>query len=146
MAVCSIRTLTVFSLATLAGAIGISANAVAQTPVHSGLAAVRNSSCHAADVARSAAGLCGALSIDEALLAVTTMPVVAAREGAKVLAKLGFASALDLQLLGGGAAAAEVLAELKVGGMSAADRAKVRLLVGDQDHLRRLSSSPSWAL
>eukprot|EP01052_Picozoa_sp_SAG31_P000485 SAG31_NODE_14_length_37953_cov_109.719660_19_plen_583_part_00 len=150
MAVCGIRTLTVFSLATLASAIGISANVVAQTPVHKGThglaAAVHNSSCHAADVARRAAELCGALPIDEALLAVTTMPTAAARAGARVLAKLGFASALDLQLLGGGAAAAEVLAELKAGGMSAADRAKVRLLVGDQDHLRRLSSSPSWAL
>eukprot|EP01052_Picozoa_sp_SAG31_P054455 SAG31_NODE_14507_length_802_cov_2.029872_1_plen_142_part_10 len=142
MAVCSIRALTVFSLATLATAIGISADVAAQTPVHKGghgpAAAVRtDSSCHVdvarsrADVARRAAELCGALPIDEALLAVTTMPAAAARKGAKVLAKLGFAIALDLQLLGGGAAAAEVLAELKVGGMSAADRAKVRLLVGD---------------
>eukprot|EP01052_Picozoa_sp_SAG31_P048710 SAG31_NODE_10320_length_1154_cov_1.074882_1_plen_356_part_01 len=38
----------------------------------------------------------------------------------------------------------EVLAELKSSGLSAADRAKVRLLVGDREHLRRLRSTPLW--
>eukprot|EP01051_Picozoa_sp_SAG22_P007387 SAG22_NODE_519_length_9510_cov_6.192222_1_plen_166_part_10 len=34
-----------------------------------------------------------------------------------------------------------MLAELKVGGVGPADRAKVRLLVGDREHLRRLSAA-----
>ena len=45
---------------------------------------------------------------------------------------------------GGGEAAAEVLEDLKAGGVSAADRAKIRVLVGDQDHLWRLASGVSW--
>eukprot|EP01051_Picozoa_sp_SAG22_P018479 SAG22_NODE_3121_length_1922_cov_1.937466_1_plen_441_part_00 len=68
------------------------------------------------------------------------MPAAAARRAAEVLAELGFGTALDLELLGGGEAAAEVLAELKAGGLRSADRAKVRLLVGDREHLWRLLS------
>eukprot|EP01052_Picozoa_sp_SAG31_P022656 SAG31_NODE_1813_length_7211_cov_9.203600_3_plen_153_part_00 len=46
----------------------------------------------------------------------------------------------DLELLGGREAASEVLEDLKTAGLSPADRAKVRLLVGDQEHLQRLLS------
>eukprot|EP01052_Picozoa_sp_SAG31_P049081 SAG31_NODE_10584_length_1121_cov_1.340509_1_plen_85_part_10 len=64
----------------------------------------------AADVARRSAAntYCGALSVEEALLAVT-MPAAAARSASAVLAALGFDTAADLELLGGGEAAAEVL-------------------------------------
>ena len=59
------------------------------------------------------------------------------------VAELGFDMAMDLELLGGGEAAAEVLSELqKAHGLSPADRAKVGLLVGDRVHLERLSSQP----
>ena len=94
----------------------------------------------AADVARAAAKICGNLPIEEALRSVT-LPAAAARRAGEALAALGFDTALDLQLLGGGDAAAELLAELKAGGLGAADRAKVRLLVGDGEHLWRLAAS-----
>jgi hypothetical protein len=77
--------------------------------------------------------------VEDALRAAT-MPPAAARRAAETLAGLGFDTSLDLELLGGGEAAAEVLAELKAGGLGPADRAKVRLLVGDRAHLRELSS------
>ena len=38
-----------------------------------------------------------------------------------------------------------MLEALKVGGVSPADRAKIRVLVGDQDHLRWLGSGGSWS-
>ena len=96
------------------------------------------------DVARSAAEICGSLPIEEALRTVGITPPGAARRASELLAALGFRTALDLELLGGGEAAAEVLEDLKAGGVSAADRAKIRVLVGDQDHLRGLASGGSW--
>ena len=90
----------------------------------------RGCASQAADVARAAAKTCGTLPIEEALRSVT-MPAPAARKAGEVLTALGFDTALDLQLLGGGHAATEVLAELKTSGLGPADRAKVRLLVGD---------------
>eukprot|EP01052_Picozoa_sp_SAG31_P049672 SAG31_NODE_10985_length_1075_cov_1.725410_1_plen_214_part_00 len=94
----------------------------------------------AADVARSAAATCGGTLLEEALRSVT-MPAAAARRASEALARLGFLTALDLKLLGGGQVAAELLAELKVDGLNFADRAKVRLLVGDWAHLERLSAA-----
>eukprot|EP01052_Picozoa_sp_SAG31_P001801 SAG31_NODE_60_length_29419_cov_39.876398_25_plen_224_part_00 len=65
-----------------------------------------------------------------------------AREPGPALAALGFRTALDLQLLAGGPEAAELMAELRTTvGISIADRAKVRLLIGDREHLRRLMRS-----
>eukprot|EP01052_Picozoa_sp_SAG31_P032750 SAG31_NODE_3623_length_4058_cov_5.815863_4_plen_251_part_00 len=93
----------------------------------------------AADVARAAAHTCGILPVEEALRAVR-MPAAAARRAGEMLAELGFGTALDLELLGGRESAAEVLAELKAGGLGPADRAKVRLLVGDREHSRRLTT------
>ena len=75
---------------------------------------------------------------------VGIIPPAAARSASDLLAELGFRTALDLELLGGGEAAAEVLEDLKAGGVSSADRAKIRVLVGDQDHLWRLASGGSW--
>ena len=83
-----------------------------------------------ADVARSAAEICGSLPVEEALRTVGIMPAAAARRASGLLAELGFRTALDLELLGGGEAAAEVLEDLKAGGVSSADRAKIRVLVG----------------
>eukprot|EP01052_Picozoa_sp_SAG31_P025536 SAG31_NODE_2242_length_6109_cov_18.408819_6_plen_300_part_00 len=54
------------------------------------------------------------------------------------LVSLGFRSAIDLQLLGGGPEAAELLDDLRAKrGLSIADRAKIRLLLNDQAHLAR---------
>ena len=77
----------------------------------------------AADVARAAAKTCGTLPVEEALRSVT-MPEDAARRAGEALAALGFSTALDLELLGGGDAAAELLAELKTGGLGPAHRAR----------------------
>eukprot|EP01052_Picozoa_sp_SAG31_P002862 SAG31_NODE_104_length_25069_cov_12.917144_1_plen_281_part_00 len=144
----AIRALAAFSLAAMAIAIG-SAKVVPEPSVligthESTLWLFHNHTHQAADLARTAAEVCGALSVEEALRAVAIRPA-AARRGGKMLAQLGFDTALDLKLLGGGKAAAEVLAELKIGGLGPADRAKVRLLVGDREHLQRLSSSALWA-
>eukprot|EP01052_Picozoa_sp_SAG31_P036080 SAG31_NODE_4448_length_3222_cov_34.014089_3_plen_536_part_00 len=106
------------------------------------------SALRAADVARSVSAEIRAgtsLPVEEALLAITMMAAPAARRAGVMLAELGFRTTLDLELLGGGEAAAEVLSELQAGGVSPADRAKVRMLVGDHEHLRRLSLSRWWA-
>ena len=101
-----------------------------------------SSSCgrRAAGVARTAAEACGSLSVEEALRSVT-MPAASVRRASEALVALGFDTALDLELLGGGDAAVELLAELKAGGLGPADRAKVKLLVGDREHLWRLQAT-----
>ena len=65
-----------------------------------------------ADVARSAAEICGSLPVEDALRTVGMMPPAAARRASGLLAELGFRTTLDLELLGGGEAAAEVLDDL----------------------------------
>eukprot|EP01052_Picozoa_sp_SAG31_P033650 SAG31_NODE_3830_length_3842_cov_2.970345_3_plen_278_part_00 len=61
----------------------------------------------------------------------------------QALASFGFETALDLHLLAGGPEAAELMAELRTGTkLSIADRAKIRLLVGDRDHLARVLLTP----
>ena len=60
-----------------------------------------------------------------------------------MLAGLGFETALDLQLLAGGPEAAELLGELKAGGLRIGDRARVRLLVGDNVHHGRSALATS---
>ena len=99
----------------------------------------------AEQVARAAQQLVGDATIAAALTAVKV-----GTDGAEqALAALGFETALDLQLLAGGPEAAELMAALSTGGeLSIADRAKVRLLVGDQTHLARMSalSAPSEAV
>ena len=95
----------------------------------------------AAAVAEAAQQVCGSAPIDEALLSVRLRPE-AAEDVGRMLAGLGFRQALDLQLLAGGPEAAELLGELKAGGLPIGDRAKVRLLVRDRAvHLGRLVSS-----
>ena len=62
----------------------------------------------------------------------------------QALASFGFGTALDLRLLAGGPEAAELMAELRKGGeLSIADRSKIRLLVGDREHLARVSAVSS---
>jgi hypothetical protein len=59
----------------------------------------------------------------------------------QALAVHGFQTALDLRLLAGGPEAAELMAALGTGGeLSIADRAKIRLLVGDRTHLARVAT------
>eukprot|EP01052_Picozoa_sp_SAG31_P007046 SAG31_NODE_331_length_17518_cov_32.495042_11_plen_321_part_00 len=67
------------------------------------------------------------------------------RSAAKfALATLGFRTALDMRLLGGGPEAQELMAELRVNGrLSIADRSKIRLLVGDSEHLARFDAASS---
>eukprot|EP01052_Picozoa_sp_SAG31_P020327 SAG31_NODE_1523_length_8012_cov_39.769240_2_plen_201_part_00 len=72
----------------------------------------------------------------------------ATRSAASVLVALGFRTVRDLRLLAGGPEAAELMDGLKAdGGLSIADRAKIRLLIGDRLHLERflVLSSPSTA-
>ena len=122
--------------------------AAAQTPPSEGEviacgAAVGRPSCPmtADSVGRTAQRICGGTPIDEALLAVRLRPGAAAGEAARLLTGLGFAAAVDLQLLSGGPEVSELMSELKVAGMSVGDRSKVRLLVGDTAHLERLVGS-----
>ena len=95
----------------------------------------------AASDGRTAQRICGGTPIDEALLAVRLRPGEAAGEAARLLAGLGFAAAVDLQLLSGGPDVSELMSELQLAGMSVGDRSKVRLLVGDTAHLDRLVGS-----
>ena len=92
-----------------------------------------------AAVAEAAQQVCGGAPIEEALRSVHLRPE-AAEDVGRMLAGLGFQTALDLQLLAGGLEAAELLSELKAGGLPIGDRAKVRLLVGDKMHHGRLAS------
>ena len=94
----------------------------------------------AAAVAEAAQQVCGGAPIEEALRSVHLRPG-AAEDTRRMLAGLGFQTALDLQLLAGGAEAAELLGELKTGGLPIGDRAKARLLVGDSVHHGRLASA-----
>ena len=64
----------------------------------------------------------------------------------QMLAAFGFETALDLQLLAGGPEAAEVMSELRSNSkLSVAVRAKIRLLVGDAEHLARVSKISAFA-
>ena len=89
--------------------------------------------------------VCGGAPIEEALRSVHLRPE-AAEDTGRMLAGQGFQTALDLQLLAGGAEAAELLSELKVGGLRIGGRAKVRLLVGDNVHHGRHASGAGPAL
>ena len=93
----------------------------------------------AEQVARAAQQLGGDATIAAALTAVKV-----GTDGAEqALAALGFETALDLRLLAGGPEAAELMTALSTGGeLSIADRAKIRLLVGDQTHLAGVVMMP----
>eukprot|EP01052_Picozoa_sp_SAG31_P001932 SAG31_NODE_65_length_28565_cov_8.402914_13_plen_248_part_00 len=91
----------------------------------------------AAEIARAAYQLCSGLPIEAALQSARLLPE-SARAVGQLLAGLGFSHALDLQLLGGGEEAAELMEQLAEQEVSIADRSKIRLLVGDRDHFARL--------
>ena len=89
----------------------------------------------AEQVARAAQQLRGDANIAAALTSVK----IATDAAEQTLAALGFQTALDLRLLAGGPEAAELMNALSTGGeLSIADRAKIRLLVGDQTHMARV--------
>ena len=93
----------------------------------------------AEQVAQAAQQLLGDATIAAALTAVK----VGTDAAQQALAAHGFQTALDLRLLAGGPEAAELMAALGTGGeLSIADRAKIRLLVGDQTHLADAKLSP----
>ena len=99
----------------------------------------------AAAIAEAAQQVCGGAPIEEALRSVY-LRLEAAEDTGRMLAGLRFKTALDLQLLAGMPEAAELLGELKAGGLPIGDRAKVRLLVGDNVHHGRLASGAGPAL
>ena len=85
------------------------ANATAAPP------ATSSSGCgrRAADIARTATEACGSLPVEEVLRSVA-MPAAGARRASEALAALGFETALDLELRGGGDVAAVQLWEVKM--------------------------------
>ena len=99
----------------------------------------RNTAAAAAEqIAHAAQQLRGDATIAAALQTVD----VRRDDAEQALVTLGFETALDLRLLAGGPEAAELMTALRTGGkLSIADRAKIRLLVGDLEHLARISTS-----
>ena len=90
------------------------------------------------EIARTAQQLCGGLSVEKTLRSVRLQPR-AVEQTAQLMLELGVRTALDLQLLGGGPEAEELMGELQAVGLSLGDRAKVRLLIGDRTHLGRFA-------
>eukprot|EP01052_Picozoa_sp_SAG31_P007869 SAG31_NODE_384_length_16414_cov_7.492308_2_plen_223_part_00 len=79
--------------------------------------------------------LCSDTNVGEALRAIR-VDEEAAEKTRQTLARLGVHTALDLRLLAGGPEADELLRQSD---MSLGDKSKLRLLLGDQGHLARLS-------
>lgn len=96
----------------------------------------------ATQVVRKAQHLRGDLPMEEALRAVELQPQPA-RAAARLLADHGFRLLLDLQLLGGGREGVDLMEQLATSGMNIAERAKIRLLVGDRAHVDRLLMATS---
>jgi len=80
----------------------------------------------------------GSWPVDAALAAVG---VRSAAVATPLLQQHGLHNALDLWLLAGGLEANSLLLELERGGISIGDRAKIRLLMGDRLHLKRLAEA-----
>ena len=94
----------------------------------------------ASDIARAAQQLCGDVAIGEALRLVRLQPETV-RTLQPVFTSLGFRTVLDLQLLAGGpdaTALMQFIAESDLANIG--ELAKIRLLVGDQEHLSRIAS------
>ena len=93
----------------------------------------------AADIARAAQQLCGDVAIEEALHLVQLQPDTV-RTLQPVLTSLGLRTVLDLQLLAGGpdaTALMQFISESDIANIG--ELAKIRLLVGDQEHLSRIT-------
>eukprot|EP01052_Picozoa_sp_SAG31_P028391 SAG31_NODE_2737_length_5157_cov_7.756869_2_plen_259_part_00 len=95
----------------------------------------------ATEIADAARQLRSDMPVEEAL-ALVQLDSIARSQTSAILVGLGFRTALDLALLGGGKEAAELLGELQTVGMSIGDRSKIRLLVGDRAHAEAVSSPP----
>eukprot|EP01052_Picozoa_sp_SAG31_P003824 SAG31_NODE_151_length_22216_cov_37.572139_7_plen_514_part_00 len=94
-----------------------------------------------AAVARGAQQLRGNTPATEALLWVKLQPETAEAAGI-LLSGFGMHTARDLALLGGGPEAEELMQQLKSNrGISIGDRSKLRLLIGDSDHVARIAQS-----
>eukprot|EP01052_Picozoa_sp_SAG31_P005118 SAG31_NODE_220_length_19925_cov_3.630939_17_plen_287_part_00 len=89
----------------------------------------------AADIARSAQQLCGGSSVADSLQAIGLVRAENSAERSDLGAVLqanGLHTALDLRLLAaGGPEVAELMGQLRDGGISIGDRSKVRLLLGE---------------
>ena len=114
-------------------------------PIPAAEAATVRCTISAAAIAEAAQQVCGGAPIEEALRSVH-LRLEAAEDTGRMLAGLRFKTALDLQLLAGMPEAAELLGELKAGGLPIGDRARVRLLVGDNMHHDRHASGAGPAL
>ena len=93
----------------------------------------------AADIARAAQQLCGDVAIEEALRLVRLQPDTV-RTLQPVLTSLGLRTVLDLQLLAGGPDATALMQFISESDLAnIGELAKIRLLVGDQEHLSRIT-------
>ena len=103
--------------------------------------ATRSAACNrAADIARAAQQLCGDVAIEEALRLVRLQPDTV-RTLQPVLASLGLRTVLDLQLLAGGPDATALMQFISESDLAnIGELAKIRLLVGDQEHLSKIAS------
>eukprot|EP01052_Picozoa_sp_SAG31_P059617 SAG31_NODE_18892_length_619_cov_0.907692_1_plen_153_part_01 len=131
---------------------------------HAAMATYAAAPTAAAAVARSTQTLPADMPVDEALRSVRVRPATAMSATQvrcpipsqpiptlpitpnlipinpnQLLAELGVHSRLDLQLLGGGPEATELIESLS-GSLSLGDRSKIRLLVGDRVHLARVAA------
>eukprot|EP01052_Picozoa_sp_SAG31_P038785 SAG31_NODE_5247_length_2652_cov_2.071680_3_plen_197_part_00 len=94
----------------------------------------------AAGVVQSAQTIPADMPLEDALQAVGVRPAVI-MGATQLLADLGLYDRLDLQLLGGGPEATELIESLSGSQLSLGDRSKIRLLVGARVHLARLAAS-----
>lgn len=95
----------------------------------------------AATLSRTVAHIAASATAEQALRAAGLQ--VAEVEHITPLLGSDLRTALDLKLLGGGPEAKELIATMKTKSVSIGTRAKVRLLVGDQEHLARFEAAGS---
>eukprot|EP01052_Picozoa_sp_SAG31_P027859 SAG31_NODE_2642_length_5323_cov_3.407351_3_plen_230_part_00 len=108
----------------------VGAGGAAAAVQHAGAAA----GAAAAEVARSAERVHGGLPVADALRQLQLAPPEV-KQASRLLQSQGLRTALDLRLLGGGDEAAELLEQLRAGGLSIGGRSKIRLLTGDRMRL-----------
>eukprot|EP01052_Picozoa_sp_SAG31_P038129 SAG31_NODE_5037_length_2783_cov_49.453800_2_plen_400_part_00 len=115
----------------------MSSGARVGTDTTSGRGAVDDASVQsAAAVARTAREIRGDATIALALMSVRMQPDPAV-QASSLLFNFGLRTAQDLQLLGGGPEASELMGAIR-DKLSLGDRAKLRLLVGDHAHVERI--------
>ena len=130
------------------------ASQAAAVPMSQAAGATGSTAANAEQVARAAQQLPGDATIAAAMRSIrvgrdgdSATPQQTGDEASaaeQALATLGFETALDLQLLAGGPEAVELMSELRASSqLSIAVRAKIRLLVGDTEHLARVSKTSS---